>query len=214
MSKGIDQLNGEMARQHGDALDSLVLAQDRAGEIAQAVRQRGRLLLLGMGGSHWINRAACPSYVAAGVDATCHVISEYMRAPLAADAAMLLTSQSGRSGEVLRFLDMGLASDACFGLTLDGDSPMVRRLPCVVGAGGPEVAYAATRSLLVTLAQHSAILAPLGQDIAPVEVALGNPVQADPMQIQAAVSRLSKCKNAVMVARGTSRASWMQPHFA
>ncbi|MDV6329055.1 hypothetical protein Q5L94_13475, partial [Idiomarina sp. Sol25] len=107
MSKGIDQLRTEMAQQHSDALASLRAARDSARPIAEALRARGRLALLGMGGSHWINRAVGDFYRAAGLDTTEHVVSEYMRAPLPGDPAMLVTSQSGRSGEVLHLIERG-----------------------------------------------------------------------------------------------------------
>jgi fructoselysine-6-P-deglycase FrlB-like protein len=47
-------------------------------------------------------------------------------------------------------------------MTLDAASTLARALPCLVGAGGPEVAFAATRSLLVTLALHAGVLSALG----------------------------------------------------
>ena len=47
-------------------------------------------------------------------------------------------------------------------MTLDPSSTLGRALPCLVGAGGVEVAFAATRSLLVTLALHAGVLAALG----------------------------------------------------
>ncbi len=43
-------------------------------------------------------------------------------------------------------------------MTLDPSSTLGRALPCLVGAGGAEVAFAATRSLLVTLALHAGVL--------------------------------------------------------
>ncbi|HBG97477.1 MAG TPA: aminotransferase [Rhodobacteraceae bacterium] len=202
MSPGIEAMRREMARQHADARATLADAADMAGRVAAAIRARGRLVLIGMGGSHWINRAAAPFYAAAGVDATAHVASEYIRAPLPGDPVMLLTSQSGGSGEILRLLDLRLAPAASFGLTVDPDSPLAARLPVLLGAGGPEQAYAATRSQLVTLALHAAILAALGADIAPVGAALDAPVIPDPAARDAAVARLAAVRSVVMVARG------------
>ncbi|AML53341.1 SIS domain-containing protein [Falsihalocynthiibacter arcticus] len=200
MSTGIIQLRAEMARQHSDALQSLEEARAQAPEIAQALRKRGRLVLLGMGGSHWINRAVCSYYRDAGLDATAHVVSEYMRSPLPNDPAMLVTSQSGRSGEVLRLIARGQVSPVAFGLTLEEDSPLAKALPSLIGTGGPELAYAATRSQLITLAQHAAILEALGQDISDIEAIL----RVGPKQHSSpeAVERLERAPVAVMIARG------------
>jgi len=47
------------------------------------------------------------------------------------------------------------------GMTLEPHSTLAHALPSLVGSGGAEVAFAATRSLMVTLALHLAILAGL-----------------------------------------------------
>ena len=202
MSKGIDHLRSEMSRQHRDALNSLQDARESATEIGARIRAKGRLVLLGMGGSHWVNRAACPHYRRAGLDATAHVVSEYMRAPIPGAPAMLMTSQSGKSGEVLRMIDNDQVSDCAFGLTLEGDSPLAHALPSLVGVGGTELAYAATRSQLITLAQHAALLEALGADIPQIEEILrAGPIQAD---IEGAVEKLANAPVAVTVARGAS----------
>jgi hypothetical protein len=48
----------------------------------------------------------------------------------------------------------------------------------MIGAGGVEIAYAATRSLLVTLTMHAAILDALGVDMAAFRAVLDTPVRA------------------------------------
>ena len=202
VSSGVAQLHAEMARQHGDALQTYDDAREMASEIAGAVRSAGRLLLIGMGGSHWINRAACPYYVRAGIDATCHVASEYIRSPLPGSNVMLLTSQSGNSGEIVRLLDLGLASDPSFGLTLESSSTLALRLPSLVGHGGTEAAYAATRSLLVTLAMHAAILSGLDAGTVTPPKAGFNP---DPHERSAAIDRIRTARSAIMVARGVDQ---------
>jgi fructoselysine-6-P-deglycase FrlB-like protein len=202
MSDGITQLRAEMARQHADAVESFNAAGPRAADIAAALRARGRLVLIGMGGSHWINRAACPQYVAAGLDATAHVASDYLRAPLPGEPAMLVTSQSGNSGEILRLLEAGLVPDAGFGLTLTPDGGLARGLPSLVGVGGAELAYAATRSLLITLAQHAAILSALGQDVTAARAALDAPAPLESAQREAATAHIAARRAGVLVARG------------
>ncbi len=196
---GLDLLTSEMSRQHADALATLTACDAAAQAAARAIRAKGRLMLLGMGGSHWVNRMAEPLYRAAGIDATAQALSEYMRAPLPGDPALLITSQSGASGEVVRFL-AGRDDRAIIGLTLAPESRLARVGLPLLGAGGPELAYAATRSLLVTIALHAAILRGLGQPEDALRAALTTPAAPGPIAPLAA--RLSAARNAVFVARG------------
>jgi fructoselysine-6-P-deglycase FrlB-like protein len=103
-SRGFEQLAAETGRQFADARATWDTVRPLADAHALKIKALGRLVLLGMGGSHWINRAAEPHYRGAGIDATAHVLSEYMRAPMPAPGAVrIITSQSGSSGEVVRY---------------------------------------------------------------------------------------------------------------
>jgi fructoselysine-6-P-deglycase FrlB-like protein len=97
-------------------------------------------------------------------------------------------------------IDLEQISPVAFGLTLEEQSPLAKALPSLIGTGGPELAYAATRSQLITLAQHAAILEVLGQDRSDIEAIL----QAGPKRQVApeAVDQLARAPVAVMVARG------------
>lgn len=199
-SAGHEQLLAEMGRQRGDALETIARLRPDAGGHARAIAEAGRLVLLGMGGSHWINRAAEPHYRARGIDATAHVLSEAMRAPLAERGQMrIVTSQSGASGEVVRYFEEHPVSDRTIGMTLDPDSPLAKNSRALVGAGGVETAYAATRSLVVTLAMHAVLLEALGADIAGFEAALR---AEDAVDTAAAEDQLAGCRNAIIVGRG------------
>ena len=147
---GLQIINAELDRQFPDAAATFAAQTAPAAHAAEQIRATGRLHLLGIGGSHWVNRLAEPYYRQAGVDATAHVISEYMRAPLPGPAVKLLTSQSGASGEILRYLDGGAdggPDGPLIGLTLHADSPLGRRVPALAGHGPAERSYAATRSV-------------------------------------------------------------------
>lgn len=196
---GLDLLTSEMSRQHADARETLTACDAAAQAAARHIRKRGRLMLLGMGGSHWVNRIAEPHYRAAGIDTTAQVLSEYMRAPLPSDPALLLTSQSGASGEVARFLS-GRDDREIIGLTLAPDSRLARVGLPVLGAGGVELAYAATRSLLVTIALHAAILRGLGVQDDGLAAVLAAP--AKHAHTAPAIAKLAGARNAVFVARG------------
>jgi fructoselysine-6-P-deglycase FrlB-like protein len=164
-AEGLLAIDREMARQHDDALASFDTATELAGRIAAALRQRRRAILLGMGGSHAVNRMVEVEYRALGVQAFAVSLSEQLYSPLdLSDAVVIVTSQSGESAEVHRIL-AGLAGHAaCYGMTLEENSALGRSIPSLIGAGGTEHAFAATRSLMITLVLHLAVLAALGLD--------------------------------------------------
>jgi len=196
---GLVAIDREMARQHADALASFRQNVDTAARVATSIRRTGRLLLLGMGGSHAVARAVEPLYRAAGIDAVALPLSEQLGQPLPlAGKTVLVTSQSGESAEVVRwFSETGVASDT-FGLTLEGASFLARTVTCLVGAGGTELAFAATRSLTVTFALHLAILSALGQDPAAALAVLEGPEAGD---IEGALSALRNVTSIVTSGR-------------
>lgn len=162
-SSGLLAIRSEMARQHDDALASINAAGKVAENIAESIRGTGRVLLLGMGASHAAARAVEPMYRSLGYDAVAIPLSEELEQPLPIDGrTVLLTSQSGESGEILRWLRSAPQHPATFGLTLEAQSTLAGAVPCLIGAGGCEKAFAATRSLTVSLALHVAVLARLG----------------------------------------------------
>ncbi len=181
-ASGLVTIKTEMARQRGDALASFVGARATARQIADHMRTTGRLLLLGMGASHAIGRAVEPLYRRFGIDAMAVPLSEQLVAPLRTDdKTVMITSQSGESAEVIRWLKEREGRESIFGLTLDPEASLARALPCLVGSGGPELAFAATRSLTVGFALHLAVLAELGDDPEPALAALrsGNAPKVD-----------------------------------
>lgn len=189
---GLAAIDREMARQHTDAIASFQDNAVMATKIATSIRRTGRLLLLGMGGSHAVGRAVEPLYRAHGVEAIALPLSEQLGQPLPiAGRTVLVTSQSGESAEVVRwFAEAGAASDA-FGLTLESASFLARTVPCLVGAGGTELAFAATRSLTVSFALHLAILAALGDDPSAALGLLDQPQDNDITQALAALDTVT-----------------------
>jgi fructoselysine-6-P-deglycase FrlB-like protein len=196
---GLQAIFAEMERQSADALRSFEEAGRMAVEIAGAMRRRGRILLLGMGGSHAMNRTAEVLYRRAGLDATALPVSEALHAPLSGrERVALLASQSGESAEIVRYLHTGSQDEERFGLTLDAESTLARSVPSLVGHGGVEHAFAATRSLTVSLALHARVVHELGspQDSA-MEVLRSQP-RAD---IHAAADALAAKKAVVFSGR-------------
>ena len=176
---GLVAIRKEMSRQHSDALASFEEAADVAKAIAMAVRACGRLTLLGMGGSHAINRIAESAYRRLGVAALSLPISEQLYSPLDIAGPVLVTSQSGESVEVHRLFESLPSRKSVFGLTLDPSSMLGKAVPSLIGHGGSEQAYAATRSLLIGLALHQRVLAELGDDPEPTLRVLKSPEQPD-----------------------------------
>ncbi len=206
-AEGLRAIEAEMARQGADAAASVAAAGPLAARIAARLRARGRVLLLGMGGSHAVGRAVEPLYRAAGIAAVAIPLSEQLVSPLPVEGwAALVTSQSGESGEVVRWFREGGAPADTFGLTLADGSTLAQRVPCLIGAGGPETAFAATRSLTITLAQHLAILAALGTDPGPALAALAAQVPPPPLGAIAALAGVGTVVTTGRALRGLAEA--------
>ncbi|BCG78007.1 aminotransferase [Mesorhizobium sp. 113-3-3] len=197
---GLVAIDREMARQHADARASFENNAAMAADVAASIRKTGRLLLLGMGGSHAVGRAVEPLYRALGIDALAMPLSEQLGQPVRLDGrTVLITSQSGESAEVVRwFAEAGSTAADVFGLTLEGGSFLARTAPCLVGAGGTEQAFAATRSLTVSFALHLAMLAALGEDPGAALGALDQPQDND---ITLALAALEKVTSIVTSGR-------------
>ena len=199
-SEGLLAIDNEMERQHDDALASFSAAGDLARQIADAMRQRRHAVLLGMGGSHAVNRMAEGEYRALGIQAVAISLSEQLYSPLdLSDAVVIITSQSGESAEVHRILATLTGHAAAYGMTLEPNSALGRALPSLIGAGGTEHAFAATRSLMITLALHLGVLSALGLDAGP---ALGILRARARLDVTAAVKLLRHCKAIVYSGRG------------
>ena len=83
---GLPAIDREMARQHADAIASYERPQPMAAKtVVASLKKTGRLLLLGMGGSHAVNRAVEPLYRALGIDAIALPLSEQLGQPLPID---------------------------------------------------------------------------------------------------------------------------------
>lgn len=197
--EGLQAIDREMARQHADALASFHSNREMAEKAAASLKRTGKLLLLGMGGSHAVGRAVEPLYRRLGIDAIALPLSEQLGAPLSLDGrTVFITSQSGESAEVLRWFEETGGNAETFGFSLEGSSFLARTAPCLVGAGGTEQAFAATRSLTVSFALHLAILAALGQDPAQAISALENPQEP---AIDQALATLSSARSVVTSGR-------------
>jgi fructoselysine-6-P-deglycase FrlB-like protein len=193
-------IHAEMARQAQDARESFLRNANPAGAAAASLLRTGRALLLGMGGSHAVNRVVEPLYREAGIDTTAHPISEILYSPIPTrGCTVLVTSQSGESGEVVRYLRLADGGVERFGLTLDAESTLAKSVTTLIGHGGPEKAFAATRSLYVSLALHARILHELG---AAQDEALAVMSRRDDLDIAAAAAAMASVKAVIFSGRG------------
>lgn len=145
--------------------------------LAADVRASGELLVTGMGASLHAGLIATGLLRRNGLRAWALPASELLHYGASNPVhPLLLVSQSGASAEVEKLLGRGHAG--MYGLTLDSDSPLGRFGAAVV-PGGPEKAYAATRSFTTTMAALLALASRLGvaaelEELAPsIEPALG-----------------------------------------
>jgi len=196
---GLVLIESEIERQHADALASFARADMVAAQIARNARETGRLLLIGMGGSHYVNRVAEPVYRGLGLDVSAVVASEILAQPLPdLPRSAILTSQSGASGEILQLLERPAGQERRFGLTLGADSALAKAVPCLIGVGGVERGFAATRSLLLSLTLHAAVAVALGQSPGDALARLLNPPAPD---VEEAVEHLATFKTFIMSGR-------------
>ncbi|HVJ41270.1 MAG TPA: hypothetical protein VM639_07230 [Dongiaceae bacterium] len=196
---GLAALRFEMAKQHQDSLDSYRSNAAVAQKIAASLRRTGRLILLGMGGSQTVNRMAEPDYRAQGLKALAVSLSEQLYSPLPLeDATVIVTSQSGESAEVHRLFESFKPTADTFGLTMEEGSTLAKTCVSLIGRGGSEKAFCATRSLLISLTLHQLVLSELGVDSKAALAVLEHPEEPD---IAAAADRLKDCTTVVFSGR-------------
>lgn len=198
--EGLRLMAIEMGRQCNDALATMNGAAARAAQMAAAMRETGRLVLYGIGGSYYVNRMVEPLYREAGIECRAMSPSEALVSPLPlARRVALFVSQSGESGEIVDLLKTDPGKDIRFGLTLNETSTLGTQAEAViVAAGGPENAFAATRSIVLTMAMHAAILDALGQPQHALREVLA---QGDTIDLSAFAEPLAACDALVFAGR-------------
>ncbi|MBB3695656.1 SIS domain-containing protein [Sphingomonas sp. BK580] len=178
---GLAAMLAEMRRQRADALATLDAPCPAADAIVESVRRTGALLLYAMGGSQHVNRIAAPLYRDLGLDARTMIASAALSAPPPdRPRTALILSQSGESGEIRQLLARPAGSEERYGLTLEPGSTLARSArAAVVAHGGTEHAFAATRSIVLSLAMHGAVLERLGSPQSALRQILGTDAVTD-----------------------------------
>ena len=157
ITPGLELMENEMSRQCADALQTMNQPGSAVDQIVSSIKETGRLILYAMGGSQHVNRIVEPLYRELGIDARSMIASEQLLAPMPDVArTALIASQSGESGEIKQLLATDAGREHRFGLTLEANSTLARSVKAsIVATGGTEHAFAATRSIVLTLAMHA-----------------------------------------------------------
>jgi predicted NBD/HSP70 family sugar kinase/fructoselysine-6-P-deglycase FrlB-like protein len=186
----------ECARQHRDALETVSVNAMLSGPVADRIRAEGQVMLLGMGASHFANQIAASRMRSLGVDAVALPASEALYSPRPYRGPVILTTQSGGSVEIHKWIEANGLDQVAAGITLNSDRPF-GDAPTLIGAGGVERAFAATRSFSLTLAAFSTLILAMGGD--PAVDGIGTNEPTVDSTIDAQIARLAE-KDAFIVA--------------
>jgi len=173
--------------------------------FAAEVAASGELLVTGMGASLHAGLVLAALLRGRGVRAWALPASELLHYGEATEVRpTLVISQSGASVEVERLLER--RGGGLHGLTLDPASPLGRASAGVV-PGGPERAYAATRSFTTTLAALLGLAHRLGVPVR-LEQLAGSlaAVPAEPAGLSAAAGALARAGTVFVTGRGPLQA--------
>jgi fructoselysine-6-P-deglycase FrlB-like protein len=146
-----------------------------------------------------VNRTAMFAYRELGIEVQAEVLSEalFRRLPNA-PRTVLLVSQSGNSGEIAHYLKTETDKEERFGMTLNAESVLAAAVPSLLGAGGVEKAFAATRSIFISHALHLAVLKALGSNVEPALAAVGREEAISTIE---AFEFLSNCSTLIISGR-------------
>jgi fructoselysine-6-P-deglycase FrlB-like protein len=169
--------------------------------LAADVRASGELLVTGMGSSLHAGQIVTQVLRRKGIRAWALATSELLHYGEAVPVRpLLLVSQSGASVEIERLLARG--REGVHALTLDPASPLGRFGAAVI-PGGPERAYAATRSFTTTVAALFALASRLGVGIELEELAPSmEPALGELAHLDTALDRLQRAEAIFVTGRG------------
>ncbi len=159
---GVEAITRELEKLKTDIFDTKTSQIERIREIANAIRKEKKVLLLGMGASHFVNEIFAFQLRKLGYSAIAITASEYIYDPLPPDPSIvILTSQSGESVETVKCIPF-FNDRIIYSVTLGAESTIARETNALICSGGTEIAYAGTRSVSLSLAAFAYISAELG----------------------------------------------------
>mgnify|MGYP000992193714 CR=1 FL=1 len=161
---GVKAIDLEMKRQYEDAAQTMNDQKETIEALAAVINACPRILLLGMGASHFVNEVFAFQLRRFGIEAAAMTASEFLYDTIpTADKVVILTSQSGESVETVKCFSLLPSETPVFSVTLSPESTSAAKTQAIVCSGGPEKAYAGTRSVTLSLAAFAFVSAALGQ---------------------------------------------------
>ena len=134
------------------ALERLAVSLSEAQALAAVPAHPRRVVLLGMGSSHYAAQVVAPRLRAAGVDAAVELGSAVMGTPAGSDTLVVAISAGGRSAETLAALDRHVGRSRVVAVTNEPTSPLAAIADVVVPLeAGIEVGGVACRTFQHTL---------------------------------------------------------------
>jgi len=159
---GVEAILKEMENQKKDAIASYENQKYQIKKLANEIKTSERIILLGMGASHFVNKIFAFQLGQLGFDASAITASDFLYSPIKIkEALFIFTSQSGESIETVKCLSLTKGKN-CFSFTLDGKSTIAKNTTAIVADGGIEKAYAGTRSVTLTVALMAYVISELG----------------------------------------------------
>lgn len=148
---GIEAVLHETERQTADLQDTLLEQEKSINELADEIKKKSKVFLLGMGASHFINHMFAVQLRSLGYWAIAVPASEFYYDSFdVSDTQVILTSQSGESIETVKCLEkVKLLNPFC--VTLEPNSTLGTQCRSIIASGGAEKAFAGTRSVTLTI---------------------------------------------------------------
>jgi len=161
-TSGVEAILKEMENQKKDAISSYENQKDQIKKLASEIKTSNRIVLLGMGASHFVNKVFAFQLCKLGYEALAITASDFLYSQIKIKSALFIyTSQSGESIETVKCLELS-KDQKHFSFTLDGNSTIAKNTIPIVADGGIEKAYAGTRSVIITIALMAYVISELG----------------------------------------------------
>jgi fructoselysine-6-P-deglycase FrlB-like protein len=193
------------------ALIDLADASDDAALDQLTSRSWARIVLTGMGSSHFAGLPTWRSFIAQGRQAWWVDAGQLLDTPelITSDTLVIATSQSGASGELVELVERlqtgVLTAGALAGITADPESPLARAADVFLPLRSGDEATVSTKSYLNTLGVHRQLIGAFANE----------PKNVAEMEIRAAADLVSSLVDSLSVQAIAEKAlSYPRPRLA
>jgi fructoselysine-6-P-deglycase FrlB-like protein len=210
MTETITPFESDIIAQPGALVD--LANAPRVGELDQlAARPWDRIVLTGMGSSHFVGMPTWRSLVAHGHRAWWVDAGQLLETPdlITKDTLVIATSQSGASGELVELTERlrsgGIDAGALVGITADSSSPLALASDVFLPLHSGEEATVSTKSYLNSLGVHRQLIGAFA----------GEPRDASESEIRAGAALVSGLVGSLKVETIAEKAlSFARPRLA